>query len=55
METDVQASFLSPADSTTIRKNVLAWINYLSTGQPVENAKVSLWHINKRVRVQIVR
>lgn len=54
MKTEVEASFLSPAESTTTQKNVLAWINYLNTGQPVENAQVSLWHANRKVRVKIV-
>lgn len=50
METQVQASFLAPGDSSTDGKHVLAWINDMETGKTVEDAQVSVWKRNKKVR-----
>lgn len=50
METQVQASFLAPGDGSVDERNVLAWINDMSTGQPVEGAQVSVWKRDRKVR-----
>ena len=50
MESQIQASFLAPGDANIGEEHVLAWINDMSTGQPVENAQVSVWKRNEMVR-----
>lgn len=49
METEVMASFLAPGDAETEGRHVLAWVNDMKTGQPVEDAKISLWRRNRKV------